>query len=231
MPPRTRSRTTTSTPTSVRMGPDRRRVPGPSAGNTVTGATDNVSGGEAYYGDGIQIDSTTTPGVGDGQRRDRVRRERHRHAGSEQRHPAPEHDQRQCRRRYRPRGPAPNSASTTPSSNDTASANTAKRNRARRDPGGDRHDRQHHRREHGEEQPSLRPRGPWQRKQWTSNTCKPAQRLEPQRSLLLGRSSAAHQPLSIAGKGSPGLPWSGDPLLCLERRGRFCESQERLKSS
>ncbi len=31
------------------------------SGNTVLGATDNVSGGEAYYGDGIQVDSTTSP--------------------------------------------------------------------------------------------------------------------------------------------------------------------------
>jgi parallel beta-helix repeat protein len=40
---------------------------GPSAGtwnvfgNTVTGATDNVSGGEAGYGDGIDLDSTSNP--------------------------------------------------------------------------------------------------------------------------------------------------------------------------
>ncbi len=30
------------------------------SGNTVLDATDNVSGGEAYYGDGIQVDSTTS---------------------------------------------------------------------------------------------------------------------------------------------------------------------------
>ncbi len=30
------------------------------SGNTVLGATDYVSGGEAYYGDGVQIDSTTS---------------------------------------------------------------------------------------------------------------------------------------------------------------------------
>ena len=31
------------------------------SGNTVTGATDNVSGGQAGYGDGIVVDSTTNP--------------------------------------------------------------------------------------------------------------------------------------------------------------------------
>jgi len=31
------------------------------SGNTVTGATDNVPGGEAGYGDGVQVDSTTNP--------------------------------------------------------------------------------------------------------------------------------------------------------------------------
>ncbi len=31
------------------------------SGNTVTGATDNVVGGETYYGDGVQVDSTTSP--------------------------------------------------------------------------------------------------------------------------------------------------------------------------
>jgi parallel beta-helix repeat protein len=107
---------------------------GPTAGswtftaNTVRGATDNVMGGEAYYGDGIQVDSTTNPvSVGGnvvtgsaengivtlGASNVTVHMNTTNHNAGDGIDLAP---------------PAPNSASTTASSGDTVSANTAKKN-------------------------------------------------------------------------------------------------------
>ena len=110
------------------------------SGNTVTGATDNVAGGEAYYGDGVQIDSTTSPvsvtnNVVTGSAENGIvtlgasnvtlhKNTTNHNAGDG----------------IDLAAPAANSASTTPSSDDTASTNTAKKNGARRDPGGGRHD-------------------------------------------------------------------------------------------
>lgn len=97
-------------------------------GNTVTGATDNVSGGEAYYGDGIQIDSTTNPvsvtnNVVTGSAENGIATLGASNVMLHQNttnHNAGDGIDLAV--------PAANSTSTTPSSDDTVSANTAKKN-------------------------------------------------------------------------------------------------------
>ncbi len=98
-------------------------------GNTVTRATDNVSGGEAYYGDGVQIDSTTSPVsvtnnvVTESAENGIVMLG----ASNVFLHGNTTNDN--AGDGIDLAAPAPNSASTTPSSNDKASTNTVKGNR------------------------------------------------------------------------------------------------------